>query len=81
LEAAGPSAEELPALSKTDRRKQAVAWLLRKNTTVSNRWVSERLGMGHEVNVSQSVRRVEAATQDDLARWRKAVRQTLTSKD
>jgi hypothetical protein len=37
--------------------------------------------MGHEVNVSQSVRRVEAAIHDDLARWRKTVRETLKSKD
>jgi hypothetical protein len=81
LEAAGLSADELPVLRKTDARKQALAWLLRKNTTVSNRWVSERLYMGHEVNVSQSVRRVEAATHDDLARWRKTVCKTLKSKD
>lgn len=38
--------------------------------------MSERLWLGHEVNVSQSVRRVEAATHDDLARWWKTVRET-----
>jgi len=43
--------------------------------------VGERLWLCHEVNVSQSVRRVEAATHDDLARWWKTVRETLKPND
>jgi len=61
LEAVGLDPQELATTPKTDPRKQAVAWLLRKNTTVSNRWLSSQLNMGHEVNVSQAVRLVREA--------------------
>jgi len=81
LAAAELAGEDLASLRKTDPRKQAVAWLLRKHSTASNRWVSERLQMGHEVNVSQAVRRVEIARHGALAGWKRAVRSTLTSKD
>lgn len=32
--------------------------LIRKRTGVKNRWVAERLGMGHEGNVTRAIRRV-----------------------
>jgi hypothetical protein len=35
-----------------------VAALIRKRTGVKNRWVAERLGMGHEGNVTRALRRV-----------------------
>ena len=35
-----------------------VAALIRKRTGVRNRWVAERLGMGHEGNVTRAIRRV-----------------------
>ncbi|MDO9542568.1 MAG: transposase [Kiritimatiellia bacterium] len=43
---------------KGDEHKQAIAWLVKKHTTVRNRWLSERLRMGHEVTVSKAVRRI-----------------------
>ena len=67
LTAVGLALEQLPALPKTDPRKQAVAWLIRKNTTVRNAWVSKALSMGHEVNVSQSVSRVDQVLSPELA--------------
>jgi len=60
----------LTDLRKTDPRKQALAWLLRKNTAVRNRWVAQQLHMGHEVNVSQAVRQVEEARNGELAQRR-----------
>jgi len=39
--------------------KAVLAWWLRRRTTVSLRWVSERLGMGHYSRVSQAVSRME----------------------
>jgi hypothetical protein len=68
LAAVGLTPDQLPSLRKTDPRKQAVVWLIRKHTTVRNAWVSEALRMGHEVNVSQSVSRVDRAESPDLAR-------------
>ena len=35
-----------------------VAVLIRKRTGVKNRWVAERLGMGHDGNVTRAIRRV-----------------------
>ncbi|MGL5018704.1 MAG: transposase [Luteolibacter sp.] len=35
-----------------------VAALIRKRTGVRNRWVAERLGMGHDGNVTRAIRRV-----------------------
>jgi len=81
LEALGLDPQELATTPKTDPRKQAVAWLLRKNTTVGNRWLSSQLNMGHEVNVSQAVRLVREAKAGQRARLRSAVAQTLRSKD
>jgi hypothetical protein len=39
--------------------KVALAWWLRQRTTVSLRWVSERLRMGHYTRVTQAIRRAE----------------------
>ena len=38
--------------------KAWIAALIRKRTGVKNRWVAERLGMGHEGNVTRAIRRV-----------------------
>lgn len=81
LAAVGLRAEELTDLRKTDPRKQLVAWLVRKNSTARNAWVSQQLGMGHEVNVSQAVRRVETASRGELAQLKQRVTKALRSKD
>jgi hypothetical protein len=39
--------------------KTALAWWLRERTTVSLRWVSEELGMGHYTRASQAVSRLQ----------------------
>ena len=44
-------------LSKCAPEKVALAWWLRCKTTVSLRWVSEQLGMGHYTRVAQAVSR------------------------
>jgi hypothetical protein len=46
-------------LAKGASEKVALAWWLRRRTTVSLRWVSERLGMGHYTRVTQAIRRAE----------------------
>ena|SRR6478672_7158383 len=38
--------------------KSLVAVLIRKRTGVKNRWVAERLAMGHEGNVTRAIRKV-----------------------
>jgi hypothetical protein len=63
-------------MRKNDPRKQAVAWLLRKHTTVRNRWLSDRLAMGHQTRVSQAVRAVGQAEVGQLVCLRETVEAT-----
>jgi REP element-mobilizing transposase RayT len=46
-------------LAKGAGEKVVLAWWLRQRTTVSLRWVSERLRMGHYTRVTQAIRRAE----------------------
>ena len=51
----GLKVDELRALPKGGPEKVALAWWLREGTTVSLRWVSERLEMGHYTRVTKAV--------------------------
>ena len=42
-------------MKSTRLEKQAVAWFLKKNTTVSVVWIASRLEMGHRTNASRSI--------------------------
>ncbi|HEX3624564.1 MAG TPA: hypothetical protein VH280_03970 [Verrucomicrobiae bacterium] len=44
--------KELP---KGSPEKAVLAWWLRESTTVTVRWVSERLEMGHYTRVTQAI--------------------------
>jgi hypothetical protein len=46
--------------------KQALAWWISERTTVSRRWVSERLSMGDESRVTQAIRRMKAGDDGEL---------------
>ena len=46
---------------KVTPEKAALAWWLRERTTVSLRWVSERLAMGHYSNAGRGPRKLTAA--------------------
>jgi len=47
--------EELP---KGSPEKLVLAWWLRENTTVTLRWVAQRLGMGHYTRVTKAISRM-----------------------
>ncbi len=81
LEMVRLSSSDLTRLRKSDARKQAVAWLLRKYTTVRSRWIGEPLAMGHETRVSQSVRAVADAEHGDLLTLRQSLERTLKITD
>ena len=49
------AAADLAEFRKGDRRKVLVAVVLRRNTSVGNRWLAERLAMGHTAGVSRLV--------------------------
>jgi len=58
LAAAGLSKDELNSLPGSDIRKVAIAEKIWGNTTVSMRWISERLAMKSAANASQQIRRM-----------------------
>ncbi|HZQ48357.1 MAG TPA: transposase [Verrucomicrobiae bacterium] len=49
---------DLPRLPKGAPEKTALAWWLRRQTTVSLRWVAQELGMGQYTRVTQAVSRM-----------------------
>lgn len=61
LQKLGIPGSELSKLKKSDPQKKAIAWLIRKNTSVKNEWIAKALKMGCVSNMSQFVREVEEA--------------------
>jgi len=59
LQVLGLNEEVVERTPKGAPEKLVLAWWLRRRTTVSLRWVSERLGMGHYTRVTQAIRRTE----------------------
>jgi len=59
LVAFGLSEGGLQELPKNAPEKRVLAWWLRQRTTVSLRWLSERLAMGHFTRVSQAIGEVK----------------------
>jgi REP element-mobilizing transposase RayT len=66
----GLSPEELAERSKGDAQKKAMAWLIRRNTSVRNEWIAEALQMGHPSSVSRSVRIVENTQGGELLEFK-----------
>jgi hypothetical protein len=54
----GDRREDLEVLAYSAPEKVVLAWWLRKQTTVSLQWASERLKMGHYTRVTQAVSRM-----------------------
>ena len=66
LRVVGLAQSELDGLRKSEGRKKAIAWLIRRNTSVTNEWISNALKMGNVATVSRSVRDVELASEGVL---------------
>jgi hypothetical protein len=63
--------EDLERGPKNRVEKQVLAWWLRQRTTVSLRWLGERLGMGHYTRVSQAIGVVKRNRDRKLERLRR----------
>ncbi len=70
MESLGLNAADLAELPLRAPEKIIMAWWLRKQTTVSLRWVAERLSMGHYTAVTQAVHRVNRAPSRRIAKLR-----------
>ena len=57
LEVLGIDGRSLTEMKKGTDEKAALAWLIRNRTTVSNRWIADRLYTGHPGRVSHLVRK------------------------
>jgi len=73
LKALNLSASALAGLPKGAPEKMALAWWLRRQTTVSLRWVGERLGMGHYTRVTQAVSRMNRKPARKLRQFRESL--------
>ena len=58
LKALDLAGQNLSALRKLDDRKKVLAWWVRSQTMVGNRWLAMRLEMGDEGNMSKAIRTV-----------------------
>lgn len=52
--------EDLPLLKKSDQRKKALAWLLKKHTVVKNEWIATHLYMGTPSNISRMIKEADS---------------------
>jgi hypothetical protein len=57
--------------------KALIAWLVRKRTSASNRWIAERLAMGHPTSVSRASGRVRR--EEGLAKRAKKLEKALVA--
>ena len=65
---------DLGRLAKGADIKLALAWRLRRETTVSREWIAQRLHMGHVTRVTQAWREVDGAKRGAFAKLRKRVK-------
>jgi len=77
MEALGFKEADLKELPLGCPEKVVLAWWLRKHTTVSLRWVSDRLNMGHYTRVTQAVSRMTRKPTKRLAHLRKQLQQEV----
>lgn len=64
---------DLSLMRKSATEKQVLAWWVRKQTVVSNRWLAENLRMGHAGNISKMVRRVETEPTPEMKRMKRKI--------
>jgi len=63
----------LSELKKSDDRKKAIAWHLRKKTSVRTEWIARRLKMGSTSNLADYIHAVEQARDGRLWRLRRKI--------
>lgn len=68
LERLGISKSDLPPLAKGALEKQLLAWYIRRETTVSNQWLSEHLYSGHPANISRYLHYVSHSKDRNIKR-------------
>jgi putative transposase len=67
---AGLDLEQMELLKRNDNRKEMVAWLLTKKTSVTQDWIAERLSMGNRANVSRAIRQINRSDKREVKEWK-----------
>ena len=68
LETLGLSKEVLAEMPKGADEKSALIWMLKKQTHVSNKWISDRVMSGHPANIPRYMVRVRASSSNSPLR-------------
>jgi len=72
--ALGLKSAELAGLRKGDKRKQVVAWFIKRRTSAGSEWISRQLNMGHRTAVSKAAKAVDDGRDEELIfcekRWK-----------
>ena len=63
----------LRRIPKGAKEKMAMAWWLRRHTTLSRQWIAQRLQMWHETRMTLAVREVGAGAKGRLAKLKRQV--------
>lgn len=63
----GGRTEDFKALPRGDLRRVAVAWSLCRRTSLKQRWIADRIGLGTGDNVSAQVRKLYARSKKELS--------------
>ena len=71
----------LSVMKKSDPRKQAIAWLLKQKTSVSNVWIANRLCMGHYTAVNNAVYALHQGKKRNIKKLRRKIEDLLTLED
>jgi hypothetical protein len=66
----GLTEEALLGMKANRLEKQAVAWLLKSETTVTGEWLSSRLRLGHASNCSRALKRFRESRAEDVMQWK-----------
>jgi REP element-mobilizing transposase RayT len=67
----GVGEEEMLAAKSTRIEKQVLAWLMKKHTAVTGKWIAERLRMGHPSTASLAINRFAQDNSQAATRLRK----------
>ncbi len=81
LQALNLNEQTLLTGNKSSEDKCLLAWLIRRNTHVTNAWISERLQMGRADCLSRYPRRVEETRDPRLLRKRRALQKNTRIRD
>jgi len=80
LKVLGVEEADLLSAKSTRLEKQALAWLMKKNTSVTGKWIAERLQMGHLSTASLAISRFAKDNSRAANRIRKKLLEALIEK-